>query len=182
MHPNSPLYTIHVLFVDQFLLGEKSYIHTVYIREQDLGRETGIGKTPASCRVKHAPCQICFMFVCTSKLTVLHCFFYHFSLPFLSLDLFLYIGPSLFWRVCGSVKGHANMLKTLLQHLDGIDDDVIVRMKVPRATPMVYELGEDMKPLRSPDPDTLLSAELLSVNGAPAGSVLAAAAGEVNAF
>lgn len=74
------------------------------------------------------------------------------------------------------------MLKTLLQHLDGIDDDVIVGMTVPRATPMVYELGQDMKPLRSPDPDTLLSAELLSVDGAPAGGVLAAAAGEVNAF
>lgn len=74
------------------------------------------------------------------------------------------------------------MLKTLLQHLDDIDDDVIVRMKVPRATPMVYELGEDMKPLRSPDLDTLLSAQLLPVDGATTVDVLAAAAGEVNAF
>ncbi|CAN0270571.1 unnamed protein product [Ectocarpus sp. 8 AP-2014] len=37
-----------------------------------------------------------------------------------------------------------------------------------------------MKPLRSPLPDTLLSAELLSVDGAPAR--MAAADGEVNAF
>ncbi|CBJ28845.1 phosphoglycerate mutase [Ectocarpus siliculosus] len=78
------------------------------------------------------------------------------------------------------VAGHANMLKTLLQHLDGIPDDVIVTMKVPRATPIVYDLGADMKPLRSPLPDTLLSAELLSVDGAPAR--MAAADGEVNAF
>eukprot|EP00752_Nemacystus_decipiens_P014178 g12608.t2 len=66
------------------------------------------------------------------------------------------------------IAGHSNMLKTLLQHLDGIDDDVIVRMKIPRATPMVYDLGEDLKPLRSPDPETLLSAKLLSVDGASA--------------
>lgn len=72
------------------------------------------------------------------------------------------------------------MLKTLLQHLDGIPDDVIVGMKVPRATPIVYTLGDDMKPLGSPDPTTLLSAELLSVDGAPARMV--AAEGEVNAF
>lgn len=100
----------------------------------------------------------------------------------LSLGPFLHFGLSLFGGRVARSQGHANMLKTLLQHLDGIDDDVIVRMTVPRATPMVYELGEDMKPLRSPDPETLLSAELLSVDGAPAGSVLAAAAGEVNAF
>ncbi|CAM9521151.1 unnamed protein product, partial [Hapterophycus canaliculatus] len=78
------------------------------------------------------------------------------------------------------VVGHANMLKTLLQHLDDVPDDVIVRMKVPRATPIVYDLGHDMKPLRSPNPETLLSAEILSVDGAPAG--MAAAEGEVNAF
>lgn len=93
------------------------------------------------------------------------------------------LGPALHlctsrWRGVVRSQGHANMLKTLLQHLDGIDDDVIVGMKVPRATPMVYELGEDMRPLRSPDPNTLLSAELLSVDGAPA----LTAAGEVNAF
>ncbi|CAM9372861.1 unnamed protein product [Scytosiphon promiscuus] len=78
------------------------------------------------------------------------------------------------------VVGHANMLKTLLQHVDGVPDDVIVRMKVPRATPMVYDLGHDMKSLRSPDPETLLSAEILAIDGAPAG--MAAAEGEVNAF
>lgn len=72
------------------------------------------------------------------------------------------------------------MLKTLLQHLDGVPDDAIVGMKVPRATPMVYHLDEDMKPLRPPNPDTLLSAELLSVDGTPAR--MAAAEGEVNAF
>lgn len=71
------------------------------------------------------------------------------------------------------------MLKTILQHLDGIPDKVVVRMKIPRATPMVYELGEDMKSLRSPDPVTLLSADILPVDGAAA---VAAATADVNAF
>ena len=72
------------------------------------------------------------------------------------------------------------MLKTLLQHLDGIDDDVVVGMKVPRATPMVYDLGEDMKPLRSPDPATGISADVLCVDGAT--ESLPVAKEEVNAF
>lgn len=76
-------------------------------------------------------------------------------------------------------QGHANMLKTLLQHLDSIPDSVVVGMKVPRATPMVYELGEDMRPLRPADPSKLLSAEIMAVG---TGSVCMEAAGEVNAF
>eukprot|EP00904_Undaria_pinnatifida_P000055 jgi/Undpi1/1004/HiC_scaffold_10.g04468.m1 len=75
------------------------------------------------------------------------------------------------------VAGHANMLKTLLQHLDGIPDSVVVGMKVPRATPMVYELGEDMRPLRPADPATLLSAEIMAV-----GDSSVEVESEVNAF
>lgn len=72
------------------------------------------------------------------------------------------------------------MLKTLLQHLDSIPDSVVVGMKVPRATPIVYELGDDMKPLRSPDPATLLSAEVMAVDdGAPSRMAVVE---EVNAF
>lgn len=72
------------------------------------------------------------------------------------------------------------MLKTLLQHLDDVPDDVIVQMKVPRATPIVYDLDHDMKSLRSPDPETLLSAELLAIDGGP--TAMAEAEGDVNAF
>lgn len=73
------------------------------------------------------------------------------------------------------------MLKALLQKLDGIPDSVVVGMKVPRATPMVYELGDDMRPVRQPDPLTFLSAEFLSVDGAPA-STQAVVEEDVNAF
>lgn len=67
------------------------------------------------------------------------------------------------------------MLKTLMQHLDSIPDSVVVGMTVPRATPMVYELGEDMRPA---DPAKLLSAEIMAVGN---GFVHIEAA-EVNAF
>lgn len=72
------------------------------------------------------------------------------------------------------------MLKTLLQHLDGIDDDVVLDMKIPRATPIVYELDDDMKPLRPPNPTTGISANILSVGGAV--EALRTEEEEVNAF
>lgn len=72
------------------------------------------------------------------------------------------------------------MLKALLQKLDDIPDSVVVGMSVPRATPMVYELGDDMMPIRSPDPLTLLSAEIISVEGALASTQ--AVTVDVNAF
>ena len=80
---------------------------------------------------------------------------------------------------CSFGQGHANMLKTLLQHLDSIPDSVVVGMKVPRATPMIYELGEDMRPLRPADPSKLLSAEIMAIDN---GSVRMEAMDEVNAF
>lgn len=78
------------------------------------------------------------------------------------------------------IQGHANMLKALLQHLDSIPDEVVVGMSVPRATPMVYELDHDMKPIRSPNPATLLSANILSIDGSS--TPMQDAQKEVNAF
>lgn len=77
-------------------------------------------------------------------------------------------------------QGHANMLKALLQHLDSIPDDMVTGMSIPRATPMVYDLGEDMIPLRPRDATTGISAELLSVDESEAR--LQSATGEVNDF
>lgn len=78
------------------------------------------------------------------------------------------------------VKGHANMLKTLLQHLDGIPEDIVVQMSIPRATPIVYHLGEDMKPLRPRNSSTWVSADFLGADGVPL--LFTAAQKEVNAF
>lgn len=72
------------------------------------------------------------------------------------------------------------MLKALLQHLDSIPDGVVTGMKIPRATPMVFDLGADMKSLRPRDAITGTSAELLSVDGTDLR--LKSVTGEVNDF
>lgn len=72
------------------------------------------------------------------------------------------------------------MLKTLLQHLDGISDDEVVGMSVPRATPLVYELDGDMKSLRKRDPITSVSATILMVEGVEA--TMRTSRREINAF
>lgn len=74
------------------------------------------------------------------------------------------------------------MLKTLMQHLDGIPDSVVVGMSVPRATPIVYDLGEDMRPLRPPDVTTSISADLIAVDHGIPPCMTKAALAEVNAY
>ena len=37
------------------------------------------------------------------------------------------------------VFGHANCLKALLKHIDGLSEDAVVGVKFPRATPIVYK-------------------------------------------
>ncbi|CAN0386096.1 unnamed protein product [Discosporangium mesarthrocarpum] len=48
-----------------------------------------------------------------------------------------------------TAKGHANNLKALLQHLDALPNDVVVGLALPRATPIVYQLDENLRPLPS---------------------------------
>lgn len=47
------------------------------------------------------------------------------------------------------VAAHGNSLRALVKHLDGIDDEEIVKMNIPTARPLVYELDESLKPVRS---------------------------------
>lgn len=47
------------------------------------------------------------------------------------------------------VAAHGNSLRALVKHLDGIADDKIVELNIPTARPLVYELDDAMKPLRS---------------------------------
>lgn len=44
------------------------------------------------------------------------------------------------------VAAHGNSLRGLVKHLDGIGDDEIAALNIPTGIPLVYELGEDMKP------------------------------------
>jgi 2,3-bisphosphoglycerate-dependent phosphoglycerate mutase len=46
------------------------------------------------------------------------------------------------------VAAHGNSLRALIKHLDGISDDDIAQLNIPTGQPLVYELDEDLKPLR----------------------------------
>lgn len=59
------------------------------------------------------------------------------------------------------IAAHGNSLRALIKHLDGIGDDEIVNLNVPTAQPLVYELDDNFKPIRSyylGDPDAIKAA------------------------
>ncbi|MCH5377130.1 MAG: 2,3-bisphosphoglycerate-dependent phosphoglycerate mutase, partial [Planctomycetes bacterium] len=43
---------------------------------------------------------------------------------------------------------HGNSLRALVKHLDGVSDADIVELNIPTGIPLVYELDEDLKPIR----------------------------------
>ena len=47
------------------------------------------------------------------------------------------------------VAAHGNSLRALVKHLDDIDEETIVGLNIPTARPLVYELDESLKPVRS---------------------------------
>lgn len=49
------------------------------------------------------------------------------------------------------IAAHGNTLRALVQHLDNIPEDQIVELNIPTGVPLVYELDEDLKPIRHPD-------------------------------
>jgi 2,3-bisphosphoglycerate-dependent phosphoglycerate mutase len=46
------------------------------------------------------------------------------------------------------VAAHGNSLRALVKYLDNISDEEIVGLNIPTGIPLVYELGEDLKPIR----------------------------------
>ena len=47
------------------------------------------------------------------------------------------------------IAAHGNSLRALVKYLDGIADDKIVGLNIPTGIPLVYELDDDLKPIRS---------------------------------
>jgi 2,3-bisphosphoglycerate-dependent phosphoglycerate mutase len=45
------------------------------------------------------------------------------------------------------VSAHGNSLRALVKHLDGISESEIVELNIPTGEPLVYELGDDFRPL-----------------------------------
>ncbi len=47
------------------------------------------------------------------------------------------------------ISAHGNSLRALVKYLDNIPDDKIVSLNIPTGIPLVYELGEDLKPVKN---------------------------------
>ena len=46
------------------------------------------------------------------------------------------------------ISAHGNTLRALVWHLDNLDSDGVVNLNIPTGTPLVYELDDDLKPIR----------------------------------
>lgn len=46
------------------------------------------------------------------------------------------------------IAAHGNSLRALVKHLDNVSDEEIVGLNIPTGIPLVYELDDDLKPLR----------------------------------
>ena len=47
------------------------------------------------------------------------------------------------------IAAHGNSLRALVKYLDNISDADIVERNIPTGIPLVYELDDDLKPIRS---------------------------------
>ena len=47
------------------------------------------------------------------------------------------------------ISAHGNSMRALVKYLDGISDDDIAGLNIPNGIPLVYELDEQLRPLRS---------------------------------
>ncbi|MDH4067197.1 MAG: 2,3-bisphosphoglycerate-dependent phosphoglycerate mutase, partial [Acidobacteriota bacterium] len=47
------------------------------------------------------------------------------------------------------IAAHGNSLRALVKYLDNVSDSDIVELNIPTGIPLVYELDETLKPMRS---------------------------------
>ena len=60
------------------------------------------------------------------------------------------------------IAAHGNSLRALIKYLDGVSDDDIVGLNIPTAQPLVYELDDDLNPIKHyylADPDEIARAQ-----------------------
>jgi 2,3-bisphosphoglycerate-dependent phosphoglycerate mutase len=43
---------------------------------------------------------------------------------------------------------HGNSLRALVKHLDKMSDEAIIELNIPTGVPLVYELNDDLTPIR----------------------------------
>jgi 2,3-bisphosphoglycerate-dependent phosphoglycerate mutase len=58
------------------------------------------------------------------------------------------IAPSLRENQRIIISAHGNTLRALVKYLDNIPDDGVVSLNIPNSLPLVYELDDDLKPIR----------------------------------
>jgi 2,3-bisphosphoglycerate-dependent phosphoglycerate mutase len=46
------------------------------------------------------------------------------------------------------IAAHGNSLRALVKYLDGVSDEAIVELNIPTGIPLVYELDNQLKPIR----------------------------------
>ena len=47
------------------------------------------------------------------------------------------------------ISAHGNSLRALVKYLDNISEKDILELNIPTGIPLVYELDDDLKPLRN---------------------------------
>jgi len=47
------------------------------------------------------------------------------------------------------IVAHGNSLRALVKHLEGMSDEAIVGLNIPTGIPLVYELDDELRPIRS---------------------------------
>lgn len=58
------------------------------------------------------------------------------------------IVPSLKHNQRVIISAHGNTLRSLIKYLDNIPDDGVASLNIPNSIPLVYELDDDLKPIR----------------------------------
>jgi 2,3-bisphosphoglycerate-dependent phosphoglycerate mutase len=69
------------------------------------------------------------------------------------------------------VSAHGNSLRAIVKYLDNISDDEITGLNIPTGIPLVYELDEDLKPIKHyylGDPEEIAKATKAVANQAKA--------------
>jgi len=65
------------------------------------------------------------------------------------------------------IAAHGNSLRALVKTLDGVSDADIAGLNIPTSIPLVYELDEDIRPIRHyylADPDVVAAAQQAFAN------------------
>jgi 2,3-bisphosphoglycerate-dependent phosphoglycerate mutase len=72
------------------------------------------------------------------------------------------------------VVAHGNTIRALIKYLDEVPDEEIVGVNIPTGVPLVYELDDDLRPLKHyylGDPDEIAKATQAVANQGKAGAV-----------